>query len=209
MININNNNHKLLIATTNPGKQRELRALLQEIPVELATLDSLGLKVEVEETGSTYAENAALKAETLCRLTGLPALADDTGLEVDLLGGRPGLHSARFSPLPGATDADRRQKLLTELKGKPAPWTAHFHCTVAVAFPGEQTRLFDGDVLGEIFTEERGDHGFGYDRIFYIPDAGKTLAEIDLAHKNEFSHRAAAVMKAVPFLLEKFGRTSA
>jgi XTP/dITP diphosphohydrolase len=208
MININNNNHKLLIATTNPGKQRELRELLQGIPVELVTLDSLGLKVEVEETGSTYAENAALKAETLCRLTGLPALADDTGLEVDLLGGRPGLHSARFSPLPGATDADRRQKLLTELKGKPTPWTAHFHCTVAVAFPGEQTRLFDGDVFGEIFTEERGDHGFGYDRIFYIPDAGKSLAEIDLEYKNEFSHRAVAVRKAIPFLLEKFRETS-
>ena len=195
-----------MIATTNPGKQEELRELLKDIPVELITPDDLGLLVEVEETGSTYAENAAMKADTLCKLTSLPALADDTGLEVDQLGGRPGLHSARFSPLPGATDSDRRQKLLAELKGKPAPWTAHFHCTVAVAFPGEQTRLFDGDIFGEIVSEERGNHGFGYDRVFYISDAGRTLAEIDLAHKNEFSHRAVAVRNAVPFLLEKFGK---
>jgi len=206
MINIINKNSRILIATTNPGKEKELRELLKDIPAELVTPDNLGLRVDVEETGLTYAENASLKAKALCGISGLPTLADDTGLEVDFLEGRPGLHSARFSPLPGATDADRRRKLLAELMGKPKPWSAHFHCCVAVAFPEEEIRLFDGDVFGEIIDEERGDHGFGYDRIFYIPGAGQTLAEIDLALKNEFSHRAVAVRNAIPYLLGKFPR---
>lgn len=206
MIKNNINSPRLLIATTNPGKKLELMELLKDVPVDLVTPDSLDLQVEVEETGSTYAENASLKSETLCKLCGYPSLADDTGLEVDLLDGRPGLHSARFSPLPGASDADRRRQLLAELSGKPKPWMAHFHCSVALSFPGEEVRLFDGDVYGEIIEEERGDHGFGYDRIFFIPDAGKTLAEIDLDRKNEFSHRAVAVRNAIPFLLEKLSR---
>jgi XTP/dITP diphosphohydrolase len=204
MININSNIPTILIATTNPGKSKEIQDLFNGVKYKILNPADLALQMEVEESGTTYAENATLKAEAFCKASGLPTLADDTGLEVDLLDGRPGLHSARFSELPNATDSDRRKKLLGELSGKPRPWLAHFHCCVALAFPGEKTRLFDGDVFGEIIDEERGDHGFGYDSIFYIPEAGKTLAEIDLAHKNEFSHRAVAVRKAVRYLAERF-----
>ena len=114
----------------------------------------------------------------------MAVLADDTGLEVDALGGAPGLHSARFSTIVGATDADRRAKLLSVLAGTPRPWTAHFTCVVVVAFPLQPLQLFEGAVYGEIIEEERGEHGFGYDRLFYIPRAGRTLAELDLEEKN-------------------------
>jgi len=121
--------------------------------------------------------------------------------------GRPVLHSARYSPIPGATDADRRAKLLAELSGKPHPWLAHFHCCVAVAIPGSEIEYFDGDVYGEIVTEERGEHGFGYDRLFWIPAADKRLAELDLHGKNVFSHRAIAVKKAIPYLIGSLRKT--
>lgn len=194
-------NQQILLATTNKGKLRELRSLLEGLPIECASPDEIGLTLDVPETGSTYAENALLKARAYFSASGLAVLADDTGLEVDALGGAPGLHSARFSPIPGATDADRRTKLLRELAGQPSPWLARFRCAVAVAMPGSEVSLFLGSVEGEIVTEERGEHGFGYDRLFYIPAAGKTLAELDLEEKNAFSHRAVAVKKAIPYLL--------
>lgn len=204
MININKNTPpELLVATTNKGKQREFAALLSPYPVICRTPGELHINLEVEETGATYAENALLKAQAYCLASGMVVLADDTGLEVDTLDGAPGLHSARFSFIPGATDADRRAKLLTLLKDRPKPWTAAFQCVVALALPGEPVNLFEGTVSGEIIEEERGEHGFGYDRIFYIPDAGKTMAELDLEEKNSFSHRALAVKKAIPILLQR------
>jgi len=192
---------KLLIATTNPGKREELIDLLSHHDLNLVFPDQLGLTLQVDETGATYAENALLKARAYNRLTGLASLADDTGLEVDALDGRPGLHSARYIPGAHASDADRRRKLVADLAGKPRPWLAHFHCTVALAFSKGQVCLADGDVYGEILPEEHGECGFGYDRLFYIPEYQKTMAELTLAEKNTCSHRARAVKAALPCLL--------
>lgn len=186
----------LLIATENHGKQAEFRVLLEDLPLHLVFPDDLGLHLDVLENGQTYAENAALKATAYAAASGLIALADDSGLEVDLLKGRPGIHSHRFSPLPKATDADRRAYLLSLLQGKPQPWTAHFHAVVAIAFPGGSVRLSTGECNGEIIQHERGQNGFGYDPVFYIPAMRKTMAELDMGEKNRCSHRARAVMAA-------------
>lgn len=186
----------LLIATTNAGKKKEFISLLQGIPLDLKFPDDLGIQMDVDETGSTYMENAVLKAETLCQLSGVMTMADDTGLEVAVLDGRPGLHSARYAREKVNTDAGRREHLLTELAYFPRPWTARFVCVVALARSGLATVTFDGHVAGEIIPEERGDYGFGYDRIFYIPSLGKTMAELNLDAKNHYSHRAIAVNQA-------------
>ncbi len=196
---------KVLISTTNNGKKKEIAALCAGFPVELCFPNDLGITIDVEETGATYAENALLKAETLCRLSGLITLSDDTGLEVDALDGRPGLHSGRYVAVEGATDADRRAKLIAELRQFPTPWTARFYCAVAVAVPGKDSRIFDGEVMGEIRPAESGDHGFGYDRLFWIPQLGKTMAYLDMAEKNQISHRAMAVKKALDFLMNHSG----
>jgi XTP/dITP diphosphohydrolase len=189
---------KLLIATTNAGKCAELKDLLQESGYEVVTPKDIGLSLDVDESGQTYDENALLKALAFCQASGLISLADDTGLEVDALGGRPGVYSARYA----GSDAERRTKLLGELKNHPRPWKAHFHCSVAVAAPEADPRLFEGDVYGEITQTESGEFGFGYDRIFFIPEAGKTLADLALEEKNRFSHRAVAVKKALEYLRE-------
>ena len=191
---------RLLIATTNLGKRTEILDLLKEVTFEAVTPRELGLTFEVEESGNTYAENVSLKAQAYCTASGLVTLADDTGLEVDALGGRPGVHSARYVETPGAGDSDRRAKMLQELASLPRPWTAHFHCTVAVAAPGTEIRLFAGDVFGEIVPQENGENGFGYDRLFYISELEKTLAACSLEEKNRVSHRALAVKKALPYL---------
>lgn len=191
---------KLLIATTNAGKKAELSDLLKELSFEIVTPLELGLDMEVEENGHTYAENAVIKAQAYSQASGMLTLSDDAGLEVDALNGRPGVHSARYVATSGAKDADRRAKLLQELSSFPRPWTAHFHCSVAVAAPDREMCVFEGDIFGEIIPEERGDFGFGYDRIFYIPAAGKTLAELVFEEKNEFSHRAIAVKRALVYL---------
>lgn len=199
---------KILLATTNNGKLRELRSLLNGLPFTLISPADIGLMLDVPESGSTYAENAALKALAYHTASGLTVLADDTGLEVDALDGAPGLHSARFSTIPAATDADRRAKLLQVLADKPQPWYARFRCVVAVALPGREVEFFHGSVEGEILTEERGEHGFGYDRLFYIPAAGMTLAELRLSDKNTISHRAVAVRNAIPFLIRELVKIS-
>jgi XTP/dITP diphosphohydrolase len=197
----------LLIATTNPGKLIEIQDLLPGF--ELALPRNLGIELEVEENGLTYAENAALKARAYCHASGLVTLADDSGLEVDCLGGQPGLHSARYSPLPGARDPDRRALLLRNLAPHPRPWLAHFHCTVAVALPGPvrtvmDVHFADGDCPGEIIPTERGSNGFGYDPIFLLPGLGRTMAELTREQKNTLSHRARAVTAALPILKEIF-----
>ncbi|HSQ16680.1 MAG TPA: RdgB/HAM1 family non-canonical purine NTP pyrophosphatase [Anaerolineales bacterium] len=191
---------KILVATANRGKLHEIQALLQGLPLTLLTPPELGLALEVAETGATYATNAALKATAFAHLSGLLTLADDSGLEVDALGGLPGVRSARFSPLPGASDADRRQYLLQQLAGKPRPWTAHFHCTVALAPPAGEVLYAEGDCPGEIIPLERGDNGFGYDPIFLLPELGRTMAELSTAEKNQLSHRARALKAALPLL---------
>ncbi|MGE5249038.1 MAG: RdgB/HAM1 family non-canonical purine NTP pyrophosphatase [Bacteroidota bacterium] len=193
---------KLLIATNNRGKVRELRALLGGLPVELLTPHDLGLKLQVAEDGSTYAENAAKKALAFAQASGLLSLADDSGLEVAALDGAPGLHSARYSPRPGAGDAERRALLLENLQaaGVPPPWRAQFHAVIAVARPAGQVALAEGLCPGVIIPEERGTGGFGYDPIFLLPELGLTMAELDMEEKNRLSHRARAVMAAKPIL---------
>jgi XTP/dITP diphosphohydrolase len=191
---------RLLLASSNRGKLREMQALLSGLDLEFVLLDQAGVKAIVEETGATYAENAALKAQAYARQSGLLAIADDSGLEVDALGGLPGLHSARFAEKPGASDADRRATLLLRLEGKPRPWTAHFHCTVAIASPQGELYLTDGDCFGEVIPEERGSNGFGYDPIFWMPEQQRTMAELEDVEKNRVSHRARAVEKARPIL---------
>lgn len=191
---------KLLIATGNKGKVRELQALLAGLDVELVTPQELGLEMDVEEDGATYEENAGKKARAYSQASGLIALADDSGLEVDALNGEPGLHSARYTGQPGATDADRRAFLLHKLEGKPRPWTAHFHATVALAAPDGRLQFTEGNCYGEIIPEERGSGGFGYDPVFFLPELNRTMAELSMEEKNRLSHRALAVQAAVPIL---------
>jgi XTP/dITP diphosphohydrolase len=191
---------KLLIATGNRGKVKEIQSLLEELEVELVTPKDIGLELEVHEDGQTYAENAGKKALAYSQASGLLSLADDSGLEVDALDGAPGLYSARYAPQPGATDADRRAYLLKNLTGKPRPWTAHFHATIAIGSPDGQVLFADGNCYGEIIPDERGKNGFGYDPIFLIPQTKHTMAELSMDEKNRLSHRALAVKNAIPIL---------
>jgi XTP/dITP diphosphohydrolase len=196
--------HKLLLATNNKGKVAEIKALLGGLDLTLLTPDDLGLSLEVTEDGLTYAENASKKATAFSHASRLVALGDDSGLEVDVLDGQPGLHSHRFSPNPNATDADRRSHLLEKLEGKRRPWTAHFHATVAVVLPSGRVHITSGRCDGEIIPEERGSNGFGYDPIFFIPRIGHTMAELEMDEKNRLSHRALAIRNAIPILIEIF-----
>lgn len=183
----------------------EIMDLLRDVPLEAVLPADIGLELEVEEDGNTYAENAAKKAVAYCKASGMITLADDSGLEVAALEGKPGLHSARFSGKPGATDADRRKYLLGKLQDHPRPWPAFFHSTVAIAVPGGKVYTVDGQCNGEIIPEERGTNGFGYDPIFLVDGMGKTMAELTLDEKNRLSHRARAILAARPVLLELSG----
>ena len=192
----------LLIATTNPGKILELRALLADLPVDILTPADINLHLEVVEDGLTYAENAAKKATAFARASGLPSLADDSGLEVEVLNRAPGLYSARYSPKPNASDADRRAYLLQNIiaSAAPRPWRARFVATVAVSSADGNVEWAEGECLGEIIPEERGTGGFGYDPIFLFPELGRTMAELSEEEKNKISHRARAVQAAKPIL---------
>jgi XTP/dITP diphosphohydrolase len=196
--------NKLLIATNNAGKVRELQELLKGLDVQLVTPADIDLVLDVVEDGKTYQENAAKKAIAFAQASGLISLADDSGIEVDALDGAPGLYSARYSPKPGADDADRRAYLLQNLQDKPRPWTAHFHATIAIAKPGGEVQFSEGNCYGEIIPEERGSGGFGYDPIFLLPELGRTTAELDMDEKNRLSHRALAVINALPILQKLF-----
>jgi len=200
---------KLLLATNNRGKLVEIQALLKALNLNasLVTPEQIGLHLKVEEDGATYAENAARKAVAFAQASGLLTLADDSGLEVDALGGLPGIHSARFAPQLGATDADRRLYLLKRLQGQPHPWTARFRCTVALLYPNGRTweskiHYAEGICPGEIIPEERGKNGFGYDPVFLLPELGRTMAELPMVEKNRISHRARAIRAAEPILFE-------
>jgi len=196
--------NKLLIATNNKGKVKELQDLLKDTGIELITPSQIHLELEILEDGNTYAENATKKAIAFAKASGLISLADDSGLAVDALNGAPGLYSARYSPKPGATDADRRAYLLQNLQDKPRPWTARFHATIAIAIPNGETHLAEGICEGEIIPEERGTGGFGYDPIFLLPELGKTMAELSMDEKNRLSHRAKAAINAKPILHQIF-----
>lgn len=199
----------LLIATQNPGKRLEIQALLADIPdLRLLIPSEIGIHLDVAENGDTYLENAAAKAKAFADLSGLLSLADDSGLEVDVLQGQPGVHSARFSPHPGATDADRRALLLEKLAVFPRPWVARFRCVVALAQPEGQIVFAEGVCPGEIIPQERGQNGFGYDPIFLLSETGRTMAELALVEKNTLSHRARAIHAAQPLLLQWMGRSA-
>lgn len=193
---------KLLLASNNPGKLREILDLLGDLSIELITPDQVDLNLEVLEDGTTYAENASRKAIAFAQASGLLTLADDSGLEVEALGGEPGLHSARYLAKPLATDADRRAYLLQNLKNIPRPWKARFRCVVALVGPGGFIRYAEGICPGEIIPQERGQDGFGYDPIFLLPELGRTMAELTMSEKNRLSHRARAVQAARPWLIQ-------
>jgi len=196
--------YKLLLATNNEAKVREYRSLLQGIPFELVTLAELGVTTTVDEVGESLEENARLKATTLAAEAHLLALADDSGLEVDALGGEPGRLSARYAG-EGASDRDRVSYLLARLKG--VPWekrSACFRCIIAIATPDGKVELCSGECGGFITFEPKGEQGFGYDPIFYLPDLGKTMAELSLDIKNQVSHRGKAAKK-VPQTLKGLG----
>ncbi|MEK6222836.1 MAG: RdgB/HAM1 family non-canonical purine NTP pyrophosphatase [Chloroflexota bacterium] len=197
--------NKILLATNNSGKVFELKELLSPIgKLQLITPQELGLNLNVEEVGKNYKENAVLKATAFSDASGLISLADDSGLEVQALDGSPGLYSARYSPKPNATDADRRAYLLANLSNEARPWRAQFRCVIALVAQGQETIISEGVCQGEIVPDERGDNGFGYDAIFYLPAVGKTMAELTDQEKNQISHRAKAVNNALPYLEQLF-----
>ena len=198
------NTPKLLIATNNQGKLREYRHLLDGVPFEMVSPADVGIDAELEETGGTFEENAILKATTFSAASGLPALADDSGLEVDALGGEPGVFSARYAG-ENATDADRIAYLLEKLKDVPeGQRAARFRCVIAIAQPGGKVELASGECNGFIAMEPRGEKGFGYDPVFTVPELGKTMAELPPGVKNQLSHRARAATRARE-LLEGLG----
>jgi XTP/dITP diphosphohydrolase len=180
----------ILLATNNPGKWEELASLLADLPgLVLVTPFQLNLSITVEEAGASYKENAVLKAEAFAKASEMPALADDSGLEVEVLGGAPGLHSARTAP----TAAERRALLLKQLAGKSQPWRATFRSTVALALPDGQIYFAEGECKGEISPVELGLGGFGYDPIFIVNGMERTMAELTMEEKNRLSHRARAI----------------
>jgi len=192
---------RLLLATNNAGKLSELRELLAGVPFELVSPADIGLNLEVAETGHTYATNARLKARMFAQVSKLPSLADDSGLEVDILGGAPGVFSARYAGKE-ANDAMRVTFLLDKLKS--TPWVkrkAHFRCVIALAAPDGTAQLVSGSCRGMIALEPRGKHGFGYDPIFYFPKLCKTMAELTPELKNAVSHRARAARRMRALLL--------
>ncbi|MCK4352777.1 RdgB/HAM1 family non-canonical purine NTP pyrophosphatase [candidate division WOR-3 bacterium] len=185
---------KIVIATRNPDKFEEIKKILNNLPVEFISLPE---GPSLKEDGKNLEENAIKKAEASFKLTGEVSLADDTGLEVDLLNGAPGIYSARFAG-PRASYADNRKKLLLLLKSKKER-TARFRCIVAIAEPGK-TKIFEGKIQGYITEEERGEFGFGYDSIFLVPELSKTFAEISPELKNKISHRGLALLKAKEYI---------
>jgi len=192
--------YKLLLATNNQAKVGEYRSLLKNLSLELVTLAEQGITTIVDEMGKSLEENARLKATVLAAESQLVALADDSGLEVDALAGEPGRLSARYAG-EGASDRDRVNYLLSRLEG--VPWEkriARFRCVIAVATPSGEVEFCSGECRGFITFESRGEQGFGYDPIFYLPELGKTMAELPLEIKNQVSHRGQAARKAYQVL---------
>jgi len=186
---------EVLIATNNMGKVNDFSKLLEPFGISVLSLNDLEEAIDVEETGDTFEANAILKAETVANLLGKIVIADDSGLEIDALHGAPGVYSARFAgPLKG--DEENIDKVLVELIGVPtAERTARFRCVLAIAGPDLETETFSGSCEGLIQHERKGDNGFGYDPIFYVPEKKRTMAQLAPEEKNEISHRGAAISK--------------
>jgi len=193
---------KLVLATNNKHKIREISALLDGLDIQILTKDDFADFPDVDETGTTLEANAELKARAIYEFTRLPSLADDSGLEVDHLNGAPGVYSARYAG-EGCTFEDNNRKLLGELDGVPAEKrSARFRCVIAIAFDGSNVRLAEGRVDGRITTANQGKDGFGYDPVFEVPELGKTFAELSAEHKNRISHRGLALEVAKKLLAE-------
>lgn len=191
---------RLLVATLNRGKLAEFAELLRDLPIQVVGPRDLRLSLQVKECGASYAENARLKAEAFVRASGLPVLSDDSGLEVDALNGEPGVHSARYAG-DRASDLDRYQLLLQKLAG--VPWrrrTARFRCVLVLATPEGTVHAVEAVCEGLIALEPHGDHGFGYDPVFYLPEQQCTMAQLAPEVKNQISHRARAVKEMRPVL---------
>jgi XTP/dITP diphosphohydrolase len=193
---------KLLLATNNKGKLREYRRLLRGIPFEIVTPSDCDITAEIAESGASFEENAIQKATTMASLSNLLTLADDSGLEVEALGGAPGSLSHRFAG-KNADDAKRIDYLLAKLKAAPDKnRAAQFRCIIAIAEPAGKVEICSGTCRGVIIDKPRGANGFGYDPIFFIPELGKTMAELTMAQKNKISHRARAAEKARAILID-------
>ncbi len=193
---------KLVLATNNIHKIREITKIMAGLNVELLTAADFSDFPDPDETGTTLEENAIIKAIEIFRATGIPALADDSGLEVDYLGGKPGVLSSRFAG-PGCSFADNNRKLLESLDGVAEKnRTARFRCVAALALNEDDIRFFEGSVEGRITPDLQGREGFGYDPVFFFPEAGKTFAEISEEEKNRYSHRGQAFRKAAAYLRE-------
>ncbi|GCE12314.1 XTP/dITP diphosphatase [Tengunoibacter tsumagoiensis] len=186
----------LLIATTNRHKLDEFRVIFADLPYQLVSLTEIQLDLDVEETGSTFQENSQLKAQAYAQASGLLALADDSGLEIDALGGEPGVYSARFVR-PDATYDERFRVIYERLRGVPVEnRTARFHCVITIAEPDGRCQSVDGRIEGLIADAPRGTNGFGYDPIFLVPELGQTTAELSPEQKNQISHRGRAAQSA-------------
>jgi XTP/dITP diphosphohydrolase len=193
---------KLFLATGNEDKIKEIAAILLGLPIDLKTFRDFPDLPEVEETGATLRENAFLKARAYYLATGLPTLADDTGLEIDAMGGQPGVYSSRFAG-PEATYAENVAKVLGFMQGiRAKERKARFRCVIAMVFSPTDERFVEGRLEGSITVVPIGTGGFGYDPIFYVPELEKTLAELSADQKNRISHRGRALEKARPILAE-------
>lgn len=186
---------EVIIATKNPGKAKEFEHIFSSRGIKVCTLLDFPEIPDVDETGSTFEENAILKAEAVAQALGKMVIGDDSGLIVDALEGRPGIYSARYAGEP-KNDENNTDKVLSELKGLPEEKrSARFYCALAVAIPGQETRTVSGTCEGRILEERRGSNGFGYDPVFYVPEKGLAMAELSSDEKNKISHRANALKK--------------
>ncbi|TMC60773.1 MAG: XTP/dITP diphosphatase [Chloroflexi bacterium] len=196
---------RLLIATHNKHKLREFRDVFAALPLELVSLDDAEVRVVVDETGQTFKENAVLKARGYSAASGLLTLADDSGIEVDALQGAPGVMSSRFAG-PAATADERNRLLLERLQGVlPERRRARYRCVIAIAQPAGDVKTVEGTCEGQIALAPRGSGGFGYDPIFYVPEFGRTMAELPAEQKHRLSHRGIAARKAAMVLWKIVG----
>ena len=185
---------KVVLASKNPHKLVEIDAITRKLGIELILQSELGIDIDVDETGTTFEENSFLKAEAVMKASGLPALADDSGIVVDALNGAPGIYSARYGGDPTMTDHDRKMLLLKNTEHVPdGERQAAFVAVITMVTPDGQTIQARGEIHGELTREPRGENGFGYDPIFYYPPAGMTTAEMPSEEKNKVSHRANAL----------------
>lgn len=197
---------QLVLATRNSDKIKEIQQVLENLPITILTFRDFLEFPEIDETGATLEENARLKAAGIMNFTGYPALADDSGLEVDCLNGEPGVYSSRYAG-PGCTYDDNNNKLLQKLQGIPPDRRrAHFRTVIAIAWDKDHSESVEGRVEGEITMHKTGKSGFGYDPVFFYPPAGKTFAEMSLAEKNLVSHRGQALVKARELIVKRLSR---